>query len=176
MEGSCPFVAKPKPKRMSQNGVLASEWGWNRSQPEGERHEDTVAPRCQVDRFDRRRALVFRPRHLEGLSPQHQMAAVGIVREQVLKPILAKACQPETHAPHAGVETSTTNCRCAAHKGLNVPTRESGTPMRPAFGDCISGHHKFNHPIHRRRQRHPERHRARPETPPTPGAGPPLMR
>jgi DNA-binding transcriptional ArsR family regulator len=27
------------------------------------------------------------------------MAAVGIVREQVLKPILAKACQPEPHPP-----------------------------------------------------------------------------
>ena len=27
------------------------------------------------------------------------MAAVGIVREQVLKPILAKACRPEAHPP-----------------------------------------------------------------------------
>jgi hypothetical protein len=27
------------------------------------------------------------------------MAAVGIVREQVLKPILAKACQPASHPP-----------------------------------------------------------------------------
>jgi DNA-binding transcriptional ArsR family regulator len=29
------------------------------------------------------------------------MAAVGIVREQVLKPILAKVCQPEPHLPLA---------------------------------------------------------------------------
>jgi len=33
---------------MSKNGVLPSEWGWNRPQPERERHENAVAFRHQV--------------------------------------------------------------------------------------------------------------------------------
>ncbi len=85
------------------------------------------------------------------------MAAVGIVREQVLKPILAKACHPEPHPPasprksrpageslsgdprrspqtvphtqNLGVETSTTNCRWAAHN-TTLSVRPGFVPAR----------------------------------------------
>ena len=43
---------------------------------------------------------VGKSRRYEATEPGlRTMAAVGIVREQVLKPILAQACQPEPHSP-----------------------------------------------------------------------------
>jgi hypothetical protein len=63
-----PNAAKPQPKRLNKKGVPTPEWGLYGSPSRGERHEDAVALHHQVYQLDRRRALLFRPRHLQGSS------------------------------------------------------------------------------------------------------------
>src|SRR5512135_411983 len=66
--GTAPNAAQPQPNRMSKKGVLPPEWGLLGPHSEGERHEDAVALHHQVYPLDRRRALLFRSRHLQGPS------------------------------------------------------------------------------------------------------------